>query len=594
MPPTLTKHSAVPPAIARPGLARVGAWHTVAIAAVLATLAWFTLPVFVGHYNEGFQHVIVTNAHAILGGDFRGTDILYGLVNDFFLVSRFGVSLLMAGLLKLGLPAVDGFRLIMLASLIVLVGANAAILVRRYNVHPVLACLPALLFPGLFESAWFFNDNVLSAALSSAALAVFWSRLTLPATAVSAVLWGLAIACRTDAVLLAPAFALLMWFELPDWRTRIRHALVAGPIVAAVPLLLFAAFGLNFLDILPLTKRSIIAWERKDPFSHVLHPPLKAFAPPGMLALALGAVAVVVRRQWREIMLCLAVPLLYAAAYGIMLTEVRYLLPLAPFFAILMVEGARALLHATGRMRTLGIAAFAVALAACFLPPVMLPHQRLYFLSTDNDMPRPSIGRFWSPVLSMWWNGKLGAGYDAMTDAVLAAAKPGGLGVVVSTRWTPDKIVDLVMRANGFTGQRAATPASCSEIGEVFTRGDDRLLHLRAHIPLLPTERAAITWRLLGAPCVRDLGMAPSDRVLIAGQMLLMERPPGLSAPGVVPLYVPELDINPWARFIAGKSYAYYVATAPLAEVPALLAPPLDERERVGAETAIEARSKVR
>ena len=56
---------------------------------------------------------------------------------------------------------------------------------------------------------------------------------------------------------------------------------------------------------------------------------------------------------------------------------------------------------------------------------------------------------------------------------------------------------------------------------------------------------------------------------------------------------VPELDINPWARFIAGKSYAYYVATAPLAEVPALLAPPLDERERVGAEAAIVGRPKV-
>ena len=331
----------------------------------------------------------------------------------------------MAGLLKLGLSPVTAFRLVMLVSLIVLVGANATILVRRYRVHPVFACLPALLFPGTFESAWFFNDNVLSAALSSAALALVWTRRSLAATAICAVLWGMAIACRTDAVLLAPAFVLLMWFELPLWRDRLRHALVAAPLVAATPLLIYGVFGLNFLDILALTHRATVAWARKDQISHLFHPLLKGFAPPGMVAMAIGAVTVLVRRQWREIMLCLVVPA--AVRRRLRPADDRGALPAAADAVLRHPDGggrARPRCAPRSRWRSAGIAVFAVTFLVCFGPPILLPLHSLWFLSTDDDMPRPTVGRFWSPVLSMWWNHKLAEGYDAAAVAVAAAAKP--------------------------------------------------------------------------------------------------------------------------------------------------------------------------
>ena len=580
------------PAAGAPALAR--AWRIAAMAAVLGCLAWFTVPVFAGHYNEGFQELIVLDAEAILHGGTERVDLLYRLVNDFFLTSRFGVSLVMAGLLGIGLPAVTAFRLVMLVSLVALVGASATILVRHYRVHPVFALLPALLFPGLFESAWFFNDNVLSAALSSVALALVWSSRSLPRTAASAVLWGLAITCRTDAVLLAPAFLVLMLFGLPTWTMRLKHALVAAPLVAAVPLLSFAAFGLNFLHILPLTHRAQVAWDRHDPISHVIHPLLKAFAYPGMVAMAAGIASVIVRRQWREILLCLGVPLIYFAAYGLMLTEVRYLLPLTPFFGILMAEGAHAVARATPRVRTAGLALFGLALLSCCGPPLLLPDHRLWFLSTDDDMPRPTIGRFWSPAIGLWWNHRLEQGFDATATALEDAARPGGLGIVVSTRWTPDHSVELLLQEHGFTGVRATSPASCAEIGEVFTRGPDRLLHMRAHVPLIPTERASVTWQALGAPCLRDLGKTGSDRVLVVGQMATIDPLPGGDAPGVQMIYLPTLDINHWASKIAGKSFIPVVMTAPIAQLPELMLQPTSEARRALAQWAIAHRDLVR
>lgn len=564
------------------------------ITAVAALFAWFVVPVFSGFYNEGFQMDIAINAQSLAQGQVQGTDLLYGLVDRFFLHSRFGVSVVLAGLLKLGLDPVGGFRLIMVLSLAGLLAANAAILVRRYGVHPALACLAALLFPGTFESAWFFNDNVLSAALSSTALLLFWTRPSLPRTAASALLLGLAVTCRTDAVLLAPAFLVLMWFELPDWPSRLRCALVAGPIVAAVPFLVYGAFGLHFLDILPLTRRTSLAWAREDPVSHMLHPALKGFSMPGLLVAGVGAVSILLRRQWREVIFCLVVPLVYAAAYGILLSEVRYLLPLTPFFGILVIAGLRALLDAAGWRATLGRTVLAGTVLLCVLPPVAPPARALWFLITDNDTLRPWIGRFWSPALSVWWNRKLERGFDAAEPAVLAAAAPGGLGVVVSTRWTPDQTVQLILREAHFTGARTAAPASCRDISEVFTHGDARLLHIRTHIPMLPQERALTTWQALAAPCLRDLGKAATDRVLVVGQTLIGSPVAGLQAPNVVASSAPVLDVHPWAEFIAGKSYAYFVATAPLADLPSLLAAPLTapqtKKEQSDADWAVQHR----
>ena len=582
------------------------------LAGIAVLLAWFTLPALGSTYNEGFQTSIVMNAYAILHGGLADVDPLHGLNNDFLFYTRLGVSIALAGLIKLGLPAAAAFRLLMLASLALLVAANAGLLAWRYRIHPLLACVPLLLFPGLFESAWFFNDNVLSAALSSTALLLFWSRLSLPATAGAAALWGLAVACRSDAALIAPAFAILGWFVLPTWRARLRHALVAGPVAVAIPVLIYAGFGLNILDILPLTGRATELWARKETWAHTLQPFLKGFALPGLLVLVAGAVAVLRRRRRLEALLCLVVPLLYVAAYGRMLSEVRYLLPLTPFFGILMIEGWNGIQAASPSARRAAGGAFALALFTCVLPP-SVPGRPLHFMAADHDMPRPALGRIWSPVLGMWWNRTLDEGATALAGALetsiaQAASQPGRTVLVVSTEWSPDRMIDLILWEHGFTLNQSAAPAACRTIAETFTQKGSqgavlgsvqggpwdsvqnagvRVVHLRPHIPMIPTERAAVNWEVLGVPCLQALGTDKAAHVLVAGWTGLLEPPVGLEAPGVVPLLLPSLDITRLARPLAAQRYSYYVAEAPLAAIPLLLEPAIDASELEAARAAL-------
>ena len=79
--------------------------------------------------------------------------------------------------------------------------------------------------------------------------------------------------------------------------------------------------------------------------------------------------------------------------------------------------------------------------------------------------------------------------------------------------------------------------------------------------------------------------------MLVVGQTLISDPPVGLSLPGVTPMHIPALDINPWARFIAGKSYSYFVATAEITDIPWLLKEPATEKEEVGAEWAVDHRA---
>ncbi len=554
-----------------------------AMLAVATALAWFVLPVFSGAYTEGFEATIGINALQLLKGRLEDVDLLYPFNGQFFVVTRLGAAVVLAGLHAVDqFTTVVNFRLLMLASLALLAGSTVAILVRIYRVRPAWAVLTCLLFPPMFESAYFFNDNVLSAGLSTLALLLFWRGRSLPATAAAAILLGLAVATRPDAAFLAPAFAVLMWFELSDWRTRIRHALLAAPIVATIPIGVYAAFGLSYFQIFTVVSRALSLWNNDERLSiyavHAVH----GLALPGMIALPLGLGAFLYRRQWREVCLCVVVPLIYLVAYGRALHELRYLLPLSPFLAIAVAEGGRVVWRSAGRLQAGLSAAFALAFLACLLPAVELPYWRLGTLRADNDGPRPIIGRAWSPLVWLHWLDNLNAGV-AVLDGVVEQAGPGTTTVIVSDYWNPDRLVDLILIEHGFAPARTEVPAACRDIAELFRRGSSSVLHVRAHIPFIQSEQVEMNWALGGLPCLQAAGLAGD--VVVVGWRAASFAPPGTGREnGVDPLYRAP---PPWPWVSAGLSRAaYIVSRAPVDRVPALLTRGMiPESERAARET---------
>lgn len=548
-------------------------------AAILFALAWFVLPVLGGSYTEGFESTIAINARKLATGQLGEVDLLYPFSGRFFLITRLGSEIVLGALGTVtGLPSLVNLRLIMLASLLVLVGSIVHILRRRYGVPPLLGCLACLLFPPIFESAYFFNDNVLSAALSTLALAVFWTGLSLPATAAAALLLGLATATRIDAAFIAPAFAVLLWFELPDWRTRLRHALVAAPIVALVPLAVYAAYGISYFEIFEVVPRAVALWNRPfGPGIWVAHA-LNGVSLPAMLALPLGIGSFLLRRRWREVWLCVAVPLLYLAAYGRSLFELRYLLPLAPFVAIAIVEGGRVALRSTGRQRTVLLASFAIAFAACFAPPVPITHWRL---SSDGDGPRPIVGRFWSPAAWSWWTGTLNGAITVLDGEVEQAGRAGGASVIVTSSWNSDRLVHLTLMERGFKERGDRVPAACRTVAELFTRGEATVLHVRVHIPFVAKQREVVLWQETALPCLRDAGL-DGDPVLFVDWVNVAPRGLQVAGKAAPPanLYQPTFQaIGRWADPVVWKLWSYSVTRVPVADIAPRLGQPMTPEE---------------
>ena len=573
------------------------ALRPLAAVASLAALAWFVLPVLHATYTEGFEPSIGINALALRAGSMQDSDLLHPFSGRFFLVTRLGSTAVIAGLGALDhLPTLVNFRLVMLASLALLVGSVVFLLARVYRVPPVFGALACLLFPPIFESAYLFNDNVLSAGLTTLALAVFWTRLSLPATAVAAVLTGLAAATRPDALFILPAFAVLLWFERPGWRARFAHALVAAPLIALIPLAAYAVFGLNYLEIFSVASRAIALWDRQEGFVSLLRHAVYGLALPGMILLPLGLLSFVVRRRWREVLLCVLVPLLYVAAYGRSLYELRYLLPLSPFIAIAIVEGARAALRARGLPRAALSVALALAFLAVLAPPVRVPSWQIARLGVDNDGPRPLIGRIWSPLVWIRWLHDLNGGIAALDGAIErdAEAAPGDRPrVFVSTYWNSDRLLDLLLLEHGFAPRREELPEACRGIAEVFARGEAAVMHVRTHLPFVPGQREAVNWQEGGLPCLRATGLADAT-ALVLGWRPANHAPAGTGREdGVAEVFRPPGEIVPdWAD-PSLRRQVYLIARAPVAAVESYLNAPATPAERKVAEDLFLARTRL-
>ncbi len=563
-----------------PGRASLGRWAWAAAgAAIAAALVWFTLPVLGGSYTEGFESTIAINARELVAGQINRVDLLYPFSGRFFLVTRLGSEIVLGAVgAATGFSGLVSFRLVMLASLLVLVGSVVHVLARRYRVHPLFGGLACLLFPPIFESAYFFNDNVLSAALSSLALAVFWrSRLTLPLTAVAALLLGLAVATRLDAAFVSLAFAALLWFELPDWRSRIRHALVAAPIVALVPVAVYAAYGISFFEIFQIVPRAVALWDREFAAGTWIGHVLNGLSLPGLIAAPLGLLSFLLRRQWREVVLCAVVPVAYLIAYGNSLYELRYLLPLAPFVAIAIVEGGRVVLRSTGLQRRALQLAFAAAFAACVIPPLELPYWRL---NSDRDGPRPFVGRLWSPAAWSWWTGIMNDAIAALEGAVEQDARPGETTVIVSGFWNADRLAHLILLEHGFEQRAYAGPPECHTLVQQFVRGDAAVLHVRTHIPLVRGQMEAITWLDAGLPCLRAAGLDRKPVLFVEWGNIDLRASNGKSGTSPTDLYQPTFrGIGTWADPVVGRLGSYSVARLAVSDVAERLRQPMTAEE---------------
>ncbi len=441
------------------------------------TTAYLLSPLLFSQHLEGYTANLRSIALAWERGGLATLDTIMPIVTQYLFNTRIGIILLLRIVDSVfGAPGDAGFRGLVIASFLLLALCSIAIARRWGRLGLAASAVGFLAIPGLVEIGAFFNDNIISAALGIAALAAVSRSGSIGACLASGVLLGAAALCRTDALLLCPAVAGLVWLR----HARLGPLLVRG--VATVGgLLLISIIVYEFTGITLISALRIPTDFIPPRIGIVFRITIFGLflGVPAFVFLCIGVVLnfherVLTDRNFRWGLLFLAYPAFVGGLAMLRLsTEVRYIYPLlAPFYLVHVGRGLEylaRLLGMPGWPRRIGATLAAVLVLISVIPPV--PFVR--------DGPHSMVGRLWMPLLWFRWQNSVAQSLRQI-DGLAATAETDSEMLVLSTHFNDEFFLRLRLLDHGFQARAAESEVpSCQGGFSVYAKPGHRVLHIR-------------------------------------------------------------------------------------------------------------------
>jgi len=472
---------------------------------VLALLsAWLLLPALAPTQVEGFSASIAALGTHVANGSLTSFQASQPFVTEYFTLTKLGAVLGIAGTVGvIGGDGTSAFRLLMIGGLVLLLVSSAILIKRWAETLWLVACGTLVLMPGVFESGFFFNDNVPAAGLLAAAFAAFRPARSSGWSVVSGVLFGLAAATRIDLVILCAAVPLIALRE-QDTRRAVTSTAIVGAAAIATLFMCFAVLGTTPFDGLRVGGVAVALWQRHGTLQYQLALLLPFASVAGFVLLLFGAASVIRERNLLRTALLVGMPVFANLLLAGKIWEVRQFLQLTPFLGTLVAIGVGRLAEdwKSGR-RSLPFAVGALALAGLFAPPTFI------YL---KDGPREMLGRV--PGITLWqrWQDRNDAGIAAIGH-VISTTAPGQTRALIADQWDEDRYAHLELVRQGYVAARV--PAACRPVATVWQGGDRRVVHLTLQQSFVPYWEMIQADRLrsLARPCLASI--APSATLLL-------------------------------------------------------------------------------
>ena len=481
-----------------PAVRTVSASRAATLAAACLT-AWLFLPVLTPTHLEGFTAALAALAIHLTNGTLSAFDSLQPLNAEYFGLTKLGAVLALALPTGLGAGSDLALRLMMWIGLALLL-AGSAFVARRWSGARWWFVLPPLvLLPGILESAYIYNDNMLAAGLATVGLCLLYARHGLGFVA-AGLLLGFAVLTRTDTVLIGVCVPLILLERFGAGLKSAKALALVGVSAAASLMGPLAFFHSTIFDVLAVGSAAVEIWDRPTSGSQALIMVLYFLGPPGLVLVGIGVATLVRERDRLAVARLLLAPVVLLVLLYDKLWEIRQLLALTPFLCTLAAIGLRTIFEGReNRIRKwLGPGLAALALM-CLAGPVSGLRRQ--------DGPRVLTGRIWTiPVWRAWQQAPR---RDLeMLDRLVRSAAPARPLVLFADEWTEDRYLHLTLLEAGYApaGPEALAPP-CRPIAERFTKGPLTVLLVRLHHAMVPywreikEERLAL-WAL---PCLRSL-----------------------------------------------------------------------------------------
>jgi hypothetical protein len=520
-----------------------------ALAAAATLAAWLLLPVLTPAHLEGFTAALAALGIHAANGTLPAFDGLQPLNAEYFGLTKLGAVLAVATAVGLGAGSDFALRLMMWIGIALLLGASAFLARRWSGARWPFVLAPLVLIPGIVESAYIYNDNVLAAGLAALGLCFLYARHRL-GFVVAGLLLGFAVLTRTDTVLIGVCVPIILFERFGATRETAACLAVVGASAAASLMGPLAYFHSTVFDVIEVGSAAVEIWNRPTSSAYAWFTTLYFLGFPGLVLAAVGIAALARKRDKLAIARLLLPPLALLAVLFDKLWEIRQLLALTPFVCALAAIGLKALYEESGfGGRQLLRPAVAALALFCLAGPVSG--------SRVQDGPRVLTGRIWT--IPFWRTWQQAPRHDLATlERIVRSASPAKPLVLFADEWTEDRYLHLTLLDLGYAPVATGSLAPpCRPIAELFSNGASTVLLVRLHHALVPywreikEERLAL-WAL---PCLRSL--PPSDALFVATSAHARALMPSAQ---LEPAFGPAQDDPRRSPAVASTSYGPIVA----------------------------------
>lgn len=464
---------------------------------LLILVIWFTYPVFFVVPVEGYIANIINIGEGLAKGSIYNTDLIQPFNIEYFALTKFGVVLEIAILVKFfGLSGYNAFVIISLIGELLLISSTTFLIKKWAKTTWFVAIFVSILVPSLTENGYFLNDNVIGAGLVTFSFVLFYNKNPI-ISILGGILFGLGVLNRVDLVLLAPSIILIFWERGKFDKYNIITMFIAGILALAtwqIPLLLVHK---NILDTLKVGNEMVGLWNREPAIIRQLIEILIANSFVGLVLLLIGIANLIKNKNYYLLFFLIMPIIVFNLIFFGKVWQSRQILGLAPFFATLVAIGTislkDAIYESKDRSTLYGI-------VFIFILITILP-----FNTQSSDGPRHLLGgRLWAPISWRNWQNQWNSDFDKINSIILQNNE--NSKIIISDYWDEDRYIHMAIENSGFHIDKSQTLSQCPKIGEIFTNGKNKIIHIRLHetIAMAGDYFQAIMFKKYAIACIKQ------------------------------------------------------------------------------------------
>ena len=439
-------------------------------------LVW---PAFSAVHLEGYTAQIESTAMLMTRAPGLEHDPYLPIVSQFIYQTRSAVIDTLALIYRVFPGAGDlAFQAMVLTSFVVLMAMSVVFARRWGNLPAVFALFALVLTQGIPETAFFFNDNIVSAALACIALVLVSKTSTVWAWLLSGIVIAAAILSRVDAVFMTPMIFGAILYSFKETRKRLAACAAFSAAAAAVLAISAINHGFSLLDIFFLAGRFIpdpnySRWLANLIWVRVLFVGILSF-PFLLVGLLIALQRFKSEKSYIGALTFVGYPVLLGI-FAPKATEVRYIFPLlAPMIALHVGTGLQWVSQKFSADRKSGHFRYAAGTSALVAFAALFPPTQVVM----SDGPRAFLGRLWTPVFWLRWQ----ASVDESTrrlNKLVAALDNQQKNVLISTHFNDEFYMRLRLIEAGFVPASASDDFPGCKGFSLLKKGKSIVAHIR-------------------------------------------------------------------------------------------------------------------